>query len=863
MSDELLQDFINETLESLSELDVHLIDLESDPNNPDLLDKIFRVLHTIKGTAGFLNLKTLGRIAHAAEGLLDCYRDGAPVDADGITVILAALDAIKDTINEIDPETGREPDEDQKILLDLIRDVAEAAKEAPREGDQSAIELPCEDDAVEEQSSETAEEEDAPATVSESTQAASPAGEGASPALARAPEPQGPKSVRIGVERLDNLMDLVGELVLVRNHIQQIARSVSDRALNTPVQNLSQIASELQDSVMQTRMQPVGNAFKAYHRTVRDLSKELDKQINLELVGEETEIDRQVLELIRDPLTHMVRNCADHALENTEERLEAGKPKRGTIRLEACHEGGFIIIRIEDDGRGINVDQVRKKALERGIVTKDQISAMSDNRLRSLIFEPGFSTSEAVSAVSGRGVGMDVVKTNIEKLGGTITVDSEEGVGTVFSIKIPLTLAIISAFSVSVGDEVFAIPQLNIVEIMDHSHASPSYALETINGEKFLRLRGSVYPLIDMASAFGIEGNGATTVLVCQVGSEIFGILVDRVLDTEEIVVKPLSKALKDVKVYSGNTILGDGRVIMIIDPNGLFSTFDIPAKVSDEEGDEPVEVENDILQVVLFRAGGHMPRAVHLSVVARISQIETANIHRVSDGRLMVQNGDSVLPLVCPVGYSPDWERCEQKVIIFEDEDSSMGMLVDEILDVVETDVVIDISSDTNGIIGTAVINSTATEIVDVSHYLDEAVHNWFNGEQRYRVREEVRVLIVDDSQFFRNILFSMLASRGYEVKVACGPEEALDMMSRNEFDVLVSDIEMPRMTGLDLIRRIRNEGPQSNIRAVAISSHGLDEDRAAGLEAGFDAYLSKTDRASIFEFLLGSDEKRIREDA
>lgn len=850
MSDEILQEFISETIDGLTDLDVYLVRLEEDPNNPELLDKVFRVLHTIKGTSGFLGLKTLGEVAHAAEGLLDLYRSGAQVDKDGVTIILAALDAIRDIVSGVDPETGKEPEDDQRILLDLIRDFTKNLES--RTSEKST------DPASQGTVPETAGDREAGRNQTEPAQA--PSSIAAKPDARALPHeeetlsgvPRQPKSVRIDVDLLDNLMDLVGEFVLVRNQIQQVSRAINDRDLKGPVQSLSKIASELQENVMKTRMQPVGTAFKTYHRTVRDLASDLSKEIQLELRGEETEIDRQVLELIKDPLTHMVRNCADHALESPEERVAAGKRRKGTIRLEARHEGGFIIIRVEDDGRGINVDKVRKKAIEKGIVTAEQAATMANNRIRSLIFDAGFSTSDSVSAISGRGVGMDVVKTNIEKLGGTLSVESEEGAGTTFSIKIPLTLAIVSAFTFTVGAEIFALPQLNVVEIMDHTHPSSSYRLETINGEPFLRLRGAVYPLIDMATAFGLEGNGATTVMVCQVGSEIFGILVDKVLDTEEIVVKPLSKALSNVKVYSGNTILGDGRVIMIVDPNGLFSTFNIPAKISDQDvEEEPVEVENDIVSVVQYQAGGEMPRAVHLSVVSRINMVPSSSIHRTSDGRHMMQNGRSMLPLVTLPDHVPDWSREEQKVIIFEDEDCSMGLLVDEIIGVVETDVVIDITSETPGIIGSALINGKPTEMIDVSYYLDQAVCNWFNGERRYRVSGEVRVLIVDDSQFFRNILFSMLDTRGYEVKVASGPYEALDLLSKETFHVLVSDIEMPEMNGLQLIRHIREQGPQKDIRAVAISSHGEEEDRAAGLDAGFDAYLSKTDRDSIFEFL------------
>ncbi|MFL5257984.1 MAG: chemotaxis protein CheA, partial [Rhodopila sp.] len=390
--------------------------------------------------------------------------------------------------------------------------------------------------------------------------------------------PQAAQTIRVTVDVLEDLMTLVSELVLTRNQLLQLARTQENSPFTVPLQRLSHITSDLQKGVMKTRMQPIGNAWNKLPRLVRDLSHEMGKKIQLTMLGAETELDRQVLEMIKDPLTHMVRNSGDHGLESPAERRAAGKPETGSIVLNAFHEGGHIILEVSDDGRGLSVDRIRAKALANGLATEAELAAMSDGQIQRFIFRPGFSTATTVTAVSGRGVGMDVVKTNIEKIGGTIDLKSTPGQGTMFTVKIPLTLAIVSALIVEAAKERFAIPQISVVELVrarrDGNAADGESIIERINDTPVLRLRNRLLPLVSLTELLelGVEQTDDTAahIVVAQVGQYMMGIIVDRVFDTEEIVVKPVAPILRHVTMFSGNTILGDGSVIMILDPNGI-----------------------------------------------------------------------------------------------------------------------------------------------------------------------------------------------------------------------------------------------------------------------------------------------------
>jgi len=523
--DELLRDFLTETGESLDRVDAELVRFEQDPNNGQILGNIFRLVHTIKGTCGFLALSRLERLTHAAETLMGKFRDGMPVTTDAVTLILSTLDRIKSILNGIET-LEREPEGDDAELIERLGRMARGEQASPPPPPRA----------------EPAQQVAAPAESKPSTEPAAEAAE----KRVEAPEKSATEpadrlanhSIRVSVDTLDYLMTTVSELVLTRNQLLEIVRRNEDSDFKVPLQRLSNVTAELQEGVMKTRMQPIGNAWQKLPRVVRDLSAELDKTIELEMQGAETELDRQVLELVKDPLTHLVRNCADHGIERTAERIAAGKPQNGTIRLTACHQGGHIIIEIADDGRGLNIARIKAKAIEAGLATEAELAAKSDAEIGNFIFSAGFSTAAEVTSISGRGVGMDVVRSNIEQIGGTVDLKSVPGAGTTFTIKIPLTLAIVSALIVESGGERFAIPQLSVLELV-RAGGGGEHRIERIKDTPVLRLRNALLPLLYLKEILRIGDGGSDEgfVVVTQVGNQVFGTVVDGVFHTEEIVI--------------------------------------------------------------------------------------------------------------------------------------------------------------------------------------------------------------------------------------------------------------------------------------------------------------------------------------
>jgi two-component system chemotaxis sensor kinase CheA len=614
---------------------------------------------------------------------------------------------------------------------------------------------------------------------------------------------------------------------------------------------------------MQTRMQPIGNAWSKLPRIIRDISVELGKKINLEMRGNETELDRQVLELIKDPLTHMVRNSADHGVETPAERQAAGKDEEGTVLLNAFHEGGHIIIEISDDGRGLNSDKIRKKALEKGVATEDQLKAMSDQQVQQFIFAAGFSTADKVTAVSGRGVGMDVVRTNIEKIGGTIEMKSVWTKGTTFTIKIPLTLAIVSALIVEVGSERFAIPQISVRELVRLS-SSGENKLEEIHGTPVMRLRDRLLPLVSLRKILklddpqGEEGRGRNKqVIVAQVGANTFGIIVDRVFDTEEIVVKPVSPILKNLRLFSGNTILGDGSVIMILDPNGIANAVGNMAAVDAESGkksekDRVLPDADRKTALLIFKAGAGAPRAVPLSLVSRLEEFDVKKIE-VSGSQKVVQYRGKLMPLVPFHANMAVKAQGNQPVLVFSDGERSMGLMVDEIVDIIEERIDVQITAENNrGLLGSAILNGQAMDVVDVGYFLSAAHNDWFGSKGRAGFEQkggQKKILLVDDSPFFRNMLSPMLGIAGYQVISSSSAQEALTLCNDGEkFDIIISDIEMPGMNGYDFARKVKaNDSKWKDVPLVALSSHATAHDLDRGKEAGFNDHVAKFDRDAL----------------
>lgn len=962
--DDLLTEFLTETSENLAVLDVELVKFEQEPDNKEILGNIFRLVHTIKGTCGFLGLPRLESVAHAGENVLGKFRDGElEVTPEAVTLILKCLDCVRDLLGKLE-ETGAEPEGDDKGLIDDLNAYAEGggaaaapaapAAAAPAAGGAAAVnefgapvaaELLAEVEAATSQGIKAASQEQLEAELAaereaEAAKAATPATnehgapvaqellaevEAAQAAGARAateaelraemerereaekaskagvPAPAQSKeaekkepgkagagvaasSIRVNVDVLEDLMTLVSELVLTRNQLLQMVRGLDDSEFTVPLQRLSHITTDLQEGVMKTRMQPIGNAWAKLPRIVRDLAVESGKKIELVMLGAETELDRQVLELIKDPLTHMVRNSADHGLEDVEGRLAVGKPETGTITLNAYHEGGHIIIEIADDGRGLNIDRIRQKALENGLTTEADLDQMTDQQIGMFIFKAGFSTAEKITNVSGRGVGMDVVRTNIEKIGGTVELKTTPGKGSTFTIKIPLTLAIVSALIVECCGERFAVPQISVLELVRASAQSEN-AIEMINESAVLRLRDRLLPLIslrellrlqdppeaaestgedeeaapkttDALVAEAIADDEEVFIVVTQVGSNTFGIIVDRVFDTEEIVVKPVAPILRDITFYSGNTILGDGSVIMILDPNGISEAAgEMDTEHRSEADIQAVSTDEETTSLLVFRAGGPELKAVPLALVARLEEIDMAETET-THGQVMVQYRDQLMPLVPFADTHQFKETGRQPILVFTDRERSMGLVVDEIVDIVDDRLKIELTTDIPGLIGSAVIAGKATDVIDAGYFLTQAFSDWFGNADTAAIETSGggrrRALLIDDSPFFRNLLAPLLSVAGWQVTALQSAQEALTMRDKGAaFDVIISDIEMPGMNGFEFASEVRRGGAWEKVPMVALSARATSADFERGRDAGFNDYVAKFDREALVSSL------------
>jgi two-component system, chemotaxis family, sensor kinase CheA len=828
--DDLLREFLTETNENLERVDAEIVRFEHEPNNSEILGNIFRLVHTIKGTCGFLGLPRLEALAHATETLMSRFRDGMPVTSDAVTLVLTAIDRIKVILAEIE-EKESEDGGDDSDLIEQLRHSAEHAGARP-----------------------------GPAPEAPSSAQAFPAPRGHTEAkdLPREKEVGREErersanySIRVQVETLDNLMTRVSELVLTRNQLLEIVRRHEESDFNVPLQRLSNVTAELQEGVMKTRMQPIGNAWQKLPRIVRDLCTELGKDIELEMHGANTELDRQVLEMVKDPLTHLVRNCADHGIESPEERLAAGKPRAGTIRLSACHQGGHIIIEIADDGRGLDVERIRALAVEHGLMNESELAAKSDSEICNLIFMPGFSTAARVTSISGRGVGMDVVRANVEQIGGTVELKSVPKAGTTFSIKIPLTLAIVSALIVEASGERFAIPQLSVLELV---RAGGAHRIEWIKETPVLRLRKELLPLVYLNGILRLDESKPDHgfIVVMQVGNQVFGLVVDGLFHTEEIVIKPMSSKLRYIGAFSGTTILGDGAVIMIIDPNGIVQALGraspVLARAQEAETRNAADTAGQVLTPLLvFRAGSQQPKAVPLSLISRLEEIDCGRIEQSNDQHLVQYRGQ-LMPLLCIDGQTKIKTDGVQPVLVFSERDRSMGLLVDEIVDIVEQQLDIEIVSEQPGVLGSAVVKGRATEVIDVGHFLPQAFADWLDRRDARPVPVAPKVLLVDDSAFFRDMLAPLIKAAGYQVVTVASATKALaELSSGTAVDIVVTDIEMPEMDGFALATTLRQDPRTAALPVIALSAMVSTDAIQRGRRAGFHDFVAKFDRAGL----------------
>ncbi|MCH9844750.1 MAG: chemotaxis protein CheW [Alphaproteobacteria bacterium] len=1082
--DDLLSEFLAETQESMEELDTELVKFEQNPHDEETLSKIFRIVHTIKGTCGFLNLPRLERISHAAETLLGQFRSGKlEVSGNLITLVLQSLDRIKMILDEL-AQTEQEPEGDDQDLITELNDAAankakvvapavaqsesapivesapipqtpqESAPIAQPEAEvslEAIFDAPQPQETVAPQPAAPAQAQDAPeeidntaqpdidvahdpeaqvgtipsfaeqitsaaeVLVNDEVQQNLPAAKTGAPAKTggnnvgdHAGEHKGggaQNSIRVSVDLLENLMTMVSELVLTRNQLLQLLRNRQDTSFSGPLQRLNIITSELQEGVMKTRMQPIGNAWNKLPRLIRDLNHELGKNINLKMIGAETELDRQVLEIIKDPLLHMIRNSADHGVETPEVRALAHKSEQGNINLQAYHEGGHIIIKIADDGAGIDPNRIRQKLIKNHIVSENEANALSDAQLNAYIFHPGFSTADKVSSVSGRGVGMDVVKTNIDKIGGTIELHSLLGRGTTFTIKIPLTLAIVQALIVKCGIERFAIPQISVMELVNVSDMS-EHKIELIQRTPVLRLRNRLLPLLPLRKVLGVKpserhsktdihrialelvnqealrgfvknqesefeetsriderlislnddeleldhetfhddtidsdsdivaeseaqplvtkkyerlntehavderyirqthnrkeeetrrsiatlgdanlseieakltlgekrqvgrylqimhsigGTMNNYIVVTKVGNNYFGIIVEQVNDTEEIVVKPTGRIIRDIPYFSGNTILGDGSVIMIIDPNGVgrvVGDIHMGGTAGDEDEQDSELQDHSKMTLLLFQSGEGVKKAVPLGVVARLEEIDMRGVEY-PNNQPAVQYRGKLMPIVTLDNESVPTDG-KFPVLVFSDDTHSMGLIVQEINDIVEERLEVQMTTESPGIVGSTIIRGEATDIIDPEFYWKAAFteqlgHDLYMNSVSRRVTQIHKVLLIDANDVYRDLVVPYLSASGHRVTTVNSVQEANELQQRQvSFDAIIADIDSFGEEIFSFASQLRESGPWSTLPMLAVTANVHAIDTEAGYIAGFTDFIVKSDKRALVQSLL-----------
>ncbi len=947
MDAELLREFLNESWDNLEQLDRDFVELEQKPGDMQIITRIFRVIHTMKGCSGLLGFKTLEEISHYAEDILSQMREGTrPVEERVITKLLKVADVLKEILQVVET-TKAEGDKDQTPLIEELKVIAAeckpqaqaaSAKSTPaRHGPQRPTAAPTEgahtwqvtvflDDeekmpsvrglVVAERLAQIGKIEDLipdvrkdeelhtgeglvailsstesqeviqktamgtsvqtvtiepfeeiathplvtgtsaiAETIQQETQEASPP-EGGAKVLERAE-----KVIRVDIEIIDQLMNLVGELVLSRNQIMQFSHTIENTAFNSACHRISLVTSELQEKVMKTRMQPIANVFNRFPRMVRDLAADFAKQVDLHIDGKETELDRTLIEAIKDPMVHLLRNSMDHGIESPEERLHKGKLACGNLWIRAFHENGQVNIVVKDDGAGIDTARVKEIALKRGVASQQQIEMMSDREIMNLIFMPGFSTAKTVTNVSGRGVGMDVVRTNIEKIGGTVDILSEKGTGTTITVKIPLTLAIIPALLVSAGGQRFAIPQVSLIELVCLEGDQILNEIETVRNVEVFRLRGELLPLVRLKEVLGLSPNGETHntlyIVVLRAGTGQVGLIIDQVHDTEEIVVKPLSRHVKQLAAFAGATILGDGHVALILDVQGLVTLGGIQTEQLDRDILESKEHtrsgHEDVRSTLLFRLGEDDQYALPLGLVNRLEEFNRSQIE-ITSGQEVIQYRGDVLPLIRPEQFLqvsvPPSQASLLPVIVFVFEDKQAGLVVSEILDI--TDVRTEFSRTNvgeNGILGTAIVNGKTTQFVDIYRIMEMALPHWFTSSSVGTEALGFSVLLVDDSPFYRTMVSAYVKAAGMNCIEATQGREALDLLEQYKIDLVLTDLHMPDMNGFDLIQNIRDQEAFRDLPIVALTSSADPVNRERAMRMGANAYLIKLNRGEMLK--------------
>ncbi len=949
--DEILQGFVEESLEHLADIENDLLAIEEAGANIDeeLVNKVFRAAHSIKGGAGFMGLSTIQELSHAAENVLGMIRSKKLVPTPEIVnVLLLSSDQLRNMIENV--QSSNEEDISANLTpLNAIADgtFASGAASAPAEisppapaAEETPQEVVAEITPPANPVIEETSQEEIPAPV----ETAAPAPEPVippEPTPTPTPEPElqanqdtlqavspakptqkAETSIRVHVSLLDSLMTLAGELVLSRNQLLQTISSEEVRSAEAVGQRIDLITSELQEAIMLTRMQPIGNVFNKFPRVVRDLSKKLGKTIDLTIVGKDVELDKTIIEAINDPLTHLVRNSVDHGIEDPADRKAAGKSETGLVILKAFHAAGQVVIEISDDGKGLDGDALAESAVRKGLISPDQAKLMSDKEKVNLIFLPGFSTAKSVTDVSGRGVGMDVVKTNLDQLGGSVDIISEKGAGTTISIKLPLTLAIIPCQIIETCGERYAIPQVNLEELLRIPANQIKDRVERVGTAEVVRLRGTLLPLIRLADIFGIErtyvdskgnvvkdrrerisdrrgtesplfNNGkkgskaaakedegrtledrrysaasALNIVVVSTGSIKYGLVVDQLQDSEEIVIKPLDRHLQQCKGYAGATIMGDGRIALILDVSNLARMAQLTSLEGSDraaeikaEAEEAIQARQDRQSLLVFKNSAAEFFGVPLNQVERIEKIKQDDIEILGGKRVMQYRGGTLnlITIDDVASVEPIADTEDLLVIVFTISGKPVGLLATGPIDALEVAANIDDSTLAQpGIMGSIIINEQTTMLVNVYDLVSNLFPEWHDKKQNdlsasdNNAGEDIvppTILIAEDSKFFRNQVKGYMTEVGYNVIEAEDGKEAFQMLEQyfDNIALLVTDIEMPNMDGFELTQRIRANQRFTKLPIIALTTLASEEDVARGKAVGIDEYHIKLDKERL----------------
>ncbi|MCL2459615.1 MAG: chemotaxis protein CheW [Desulfobulbus sp.] len=944
--DEILQGFVEESLEHLADIENDLLAIEEGGADIDveLVNKVFRAAHSIKGGAGFMGLSVIQDLAHAAENVLGLIRSGKLTPNPSIiNVLLLAADELQNLIENIGNsntvdisshttalnmifENGEVPAVAANAPQpESVPTTANPSKITPAPVPEAEDEVQAGTPVVIEDEAEAVDEYDVE-DEHEADHEVEPEAVASEAAVdAKTPRPSGGSqktdtTIRVTVSLLDQLMNLAGELVLSRNQLLQTITSGDVRNAEAVGQRIDLVTSELQEAIMLTRMQPIGNVFNKFPRVVRDLSKKLGKQIDLTIVGKDVELDKTIIEAINDPLTHLIRNSVDHGIETPNERIKKKKDAKGVIILKAYHAAGQVVIEISDDGKGLDGEMLAESAVKKGLITADQAKVMSEKERINLILLPGFSTAKKVTDVSGRGVGMDVVKTNLDQLGGSIEMDSEVGKGTTISIKLPLTLAIIPCQIVMTGGERYAIPQVNLEELLRIPAARVKDRVERVGDAEVVRLRGNLLPLIRMADVFDIaptyydpiqeetlpdqrqniadrrsrtsllfrdnnapaaepetragqergdaerrqSAASALNIVVVSTGAMKYGLIVDRLHDSEEIVIKPLGRHLQQCQGYAGATIMGDGRIALILDVSNIARMAGLTSLDGSERAaelaaaaKEAITKSRDKQSLLTFSSSIREHFGVPLNQVERVEKIKRTDIEEVGGRRVMQYRGGS-LPLISideVASVMPLDERDDLLVIVFHLAGKDVGLLAVGPIDALEISADIDdVTLKQQGIMGSAIIDGCTTMLIDIFEIMKISNPQWFENHAAYaeiQVDEAPAptILIVEDSNFFRHQVKGYMEEAGFNVIEAEDGVVAWNILEQRgpEITTVVTDIEMPNMDGFILTEKIKGDKRFRHMPVIALTTLAADEDIARGKAVGVDEYHIKLDKERL----------------